>query len=138
MIYSHPNRLLVDHLQSVKQKMMCFFEDQKINTKEAFGIEKDLFKGLIHSVAISHDLGKATKKFQEKLAGSNVRTSHSEISAIYAYAVAKQLLSINMNEDKAREFSFYVFTVVRRHHGFLKNYVMKLLNCNTAKKGSLI
>jgi len=134
MIYSHPNRLLVDHLQSVKQKMMCFFEDQKINTKEAFGIEKDLFKGLIHSVAISHDLGKATKKFQEKLAGSNVRTSHSEISAIYAYAVAKQLLSINMNEDKAREFSFYVFTVVRRHHGFLKNYVDEVVELQYSKE----
>lgn len=128
MIYSHPNRLLTDHLKSVEKKMIEFFDDQKIDTQRAFGLERDVFKDLIHAVAISHDLGKATKRFQEKLLGSNVRASHSEISAIYAYAAAKYSLLKNIDEDKAKEFSFYAFLVVRRHHGFLKNYIDEVVD----------
>ncbi len=126
MIYSHPQRPLVDHLLGVEKMMLEFFEDQKIDTQKAFGIERELFKNLIHAVAISHDLGKATKKFQEKLIGSNVRSPHSEISAIYAYAVAKKYLS-NMSE-RSKEFAFYAFVVVRRHHGFLKHYIDEVVD----------
>ncbi|MGC9140530.1 CRISPR-associated helicase Cas3' [Athalassotoga sp.] len=121
MIYSHPQRPLVDHLLGVEKMMLEFFEDQKLDTQKAFGIETELFKSLIHVIAISHDLGKATKKFQEKLTGSNVRSPHSEISAIYAYAAAKECFS--KADEKAKEISFYAFVVVRRHHGFLKYYI---------------
>ncbi|WP_232060075.1 CRISPR-associated helicase Cas3' [Athalassotoga saccharophila] len=121
MLYSHPQRPLVDHLLGVEKIMLDFFEDQKLDTQKAFGIETELFKSLIHVIAISHDLGKATKKFQEKLTGSNVKSPHSEISAIYAYAAAKECFS--KADEKAKEISFYAFVVVRRHHGFLKYYI---------------
>ncbi|MCL5033296.1 MAG: CRISPR-associated helicase Cas3' [Thermotogae bacterium] len=113
--------------------MLEFLEDQKLDTQKAFGIERELFKNLIHAIAISHDLGKATKIFQEKLAGSNVRSPHSEISAIYAYVVAKENLS-KTDESKAKEFSFYAFMVVRRHHGFLKNYIDEVVELQYGKE----
>ncbi len=129
MIYSHPERLLTDHLQSVEKKMIEFLEDQKIDTQKAFDLDHDAFKVLIHAIAISHDLGKATKRFQSRLFGSNLKSPHSEISAIYAYAAAKHsLLLQKLNEEKAKEFSFYAFLVVRRHHGFLKKYVDEIVD----------
>lgn len=128
MIYSHPNRLLTDHLQSVEKKMIKFLDDQKIDTLKAFGFEKDIFKRLVHAVALSHDLGKATKKFQEKLLGSKVRSPHSEISAIYAYLVTKEALSDKIDEEQNKMLSFYAFVVVRRHHDFLKQYVDEVVD----------
>ncbi len=132
MLYSHPQRPLVDHLLGVEKMMLEFFEDQKLDTQKAFGIETELFKSLIHAIAISHDLGKATKRFQEKLTGSNVRSPHSEISAIYAYAAAKECLS--KMDDRSKEFSFYAFVVVRRHHGFLKYYIDEVVDLKYYKE----
>ena len=118
MIYSHPQRLLTDHLRGVEKTMLDSFEDMSLDTEKAFGISKENFRSLITSIALSHDIGKATKLFQKKLKNPKIRVSHSPISSVYAYVLAKNSLR-SVSEEFRTFLSFCAFAVVRRHHGFL-------------------
>ncbi len=128
MIYSHPNRLLVDHLNGVKKRMLQMFEDMSLDCKKAFGISNKAFESLIVSIAISHDIGKATKLFQKKLENPNIRVSHSPVSALYSFLAAKKALRGQVPRSEEKILSFFAFSVVRRHHGFLVRPIDEVSN----------
>jgi CRISPR-associated endonuclease/helicase Cas3 len=108
---SHPDKLLITHLQNVYMLMEAELQSKQIN----FNLNQDEFKKLVKVVAFSHDFGKATTYFQEKLEGkSNASklTHHSLISCLFAYYLG-MLLDIKN--------PFIPCWIVKKHHGNLDN-----------------
>lgn len=119
LICSHPGRSLTDHLVSVERRMLQSFDDMKIDTYDTWKISNETFKILIRSVALSHDIGKATKLFQKRLKDHKTKVFHSPVSSVYSYILAKESLKGKVTSEVQKVLSFFAFTVVRRHHGFL-------------------
>jgi CRISPR-associated endonuclease/helicase Cas3 len=104
---ARPNQYLVEHLRSVEEIML---------QSKTF-----VDKNILSLVGKSHDLGKYTKYFQDKLedpAGKNhPYSSHSEISAIIAYIWLKEVMPTVSNEELLLSY-----LTVRHHHGFPNIY----------------
>jgi CRISPR-associated endonuclease Cas3-HD len=100
---ARPNQYIVDHLKGVEEIML---------QPKTF-----VDKNILSLVGKSHDLGKYTKYFQDKLedpAGKNhPYSSHSEISAIIAYIWLKEVMPTVSNEELLLSY-----LTVRHHHGF--------------------
>jgi CRISPR-associated endonuclease/helicase Cas3 len=123
MIYSHPDKLLIEHLNNVYKLGKEIFARKKLNFDNQEEIENAL-----SIILLAHDFGKATSYFQQKLkenSKNNVEANkqiefdqelskHSHISALLAYQFAEQIL-----EDKT--LVWIVFITVYRHHSNLKD-----------------
>jgi len=114
-LYSHPQRLLEDHLIGVSKMSLLF-----LNEKPKF--IKDKYKNLIQIIGLCHDIGKSTQYFQEYLRNNDKferskESNHSLLSSLCAYFVTKEL----KKEDII--YAIYSFIIVKRHHGNLKNIV---------------
>lgn len=118
--YSHlePERILLrDHLQYVGNR-----SQKIINSKEFNGIDKCIISDVSYLIGISHDFGKYTTFFQEKLKGlrdQNDRlTYHGLISAIFAFDVVNEYIKAkNLENEKPYKFlSLFAYFVVKRHH----------------------
>lgn len=57
---SHPDKLLVDHLHRVGELSKKTVADKSLNIDDA-----DLLKNAAYLIGITHDLGKATRFFQD-------------------------------------------------------------------------
>jgi CRISPR-associated endonuclease/helicase Cas3 len=128
-IYSHPNKLLEDHLQKVgdlcKQKLSL----KKLNLNGY--IDFDILKDISYLIGVSHDFGKSTTYFQKYLEEKNesekinlknkLETHHSLISALFSYYVVKEYLSSKylLAEKYYQYLPVISFLVVKRHHGNL-------------------
>ena len=128
-IYSHPNKLLEDHLQKVgdlcKQKLFL----KKLNLNGY--IDFDILKDISYLIGVSHDFGKSTTYFQKYLEEKNesekinlknkLETHHSLISALFSYYVVKEYLSSKylLAEKYYQYLPVISFLVVKRHHGNL-------------------
>ena len=128
-IYSHPNKLLEDHLQKVgdlcKQKLFL----KKLNLNGY--IDFDVLKDISYLIGVSHDFGKSTTYFQKYLEEKNesekinlknkLETHHSLISALFSYYVVKEYLSSKylLAEKYYQYLPVISFLVVKRHHGNL-------------------
>lgn len=113
-LFSHPGRLLEEHLINTA-KLACLFLDEK------FIENKDTLKELVKVIALSHDIGKSTSFFQKYLNAqeeekkrlkNKKETKHGLISAVCAYYISKEI-----TDDELLPFFSYV--VVRRHHSNL-------------------
>ena len=94
MVYSHPDKLLIDHLNNVYKLGKEIFARKKLNFDNQEEIEKAL-----SIILLAHDFGKATSYFQQKLKESsknNVEANkqiefdqelskHSHISVSYTH-----------------------------------------------------
>jgi len=114
-LYSHPERFLEDHLIGVAKLSEFFLSEKPIKIKEQL-------TDVCRIIALSHDIGKATRYFQEYLnAEENEKvklknlpqTKHSLLSGICAYYLCRELKSNN------KLLPFFAFLTVRRHHGNL-------------------
>ncbi len=114
-LYSHPERLLEDHLIGVAKCSELFLSEKPIEIKKQLN---DVCK----LIALSHDIGKATDYFQkylfsdekEKVRLKNLpQTKHSLLSAVCAYYLCRELTTEN------KFLPFFAFLTVRRHHGNL-------------------
>lgn len=116
MIYSHndPKQLLAEHLNGVIEWGTFFAKCSHCNMLE------EIPNWLLKDMLGLHDIGKATKHFQQHLDpgcdGSEL-SNHSEFSAIFflAYELYKGI------EDKHKNVIFSMFYSIWRHHGDLKN-----------------
>lgn len=113
-LYSHPGKLLEDHLIGVASFTDYFFKDKPVS------LRKDL-QAVGQIIALCHDLGKATRFFQEYLISSKnkfsghthtIKTQHSLFSAIPAYFICKEKIGDGL-------LPYLAYIVVRRHHGNL-------------------
>lgn len=126
-LFSHPDKLLKDHLQNVYQ-----IGDKKL--KEVDPPEK-IYKNIDISlnkfnaiILLTHDFAKATSFFQRKLylavnkpdsreyqkLLNDSRTNHGRLSAFYTYFILSELSSNPI-------VPILGLMIVNRHHGNLKN-----------------
>lgn len=121
-LFSHPGVFLEDHLKEVKKIGL----KRNNETEISFDFNKD-FDKLLKIILLSHDFGKATKYFQEKLKyaidnenrkykklKNDPHTYHSGLSALLTYYILK-------NEFKNNEAPILGYIIVKNHHGNLKD-----------------
>lgn len=113
-LYSHPGILLEDHLLGVFEFSELFLSEKPLEIRERL-------KDICRVIALTHDLGKATKYFQDYLNADDKeklkteKASHSLFSSLCAYYLTKKLpLSSEI-------YSIFAFLAIRRHHGNLRN-----------------
>ncbi len=109
---SHPDKLLITHLDEVYSIGMKLFKEKSVFLKE-----NEFLKTLL----IAHDLGKGTEYFQEYIKkGENHGDlkNHGFLSALVSYVI----LNKKMDMDKALKG----FILVKRHHGNIENIVDEL------------
>ena len=126
-LYSHPGKLLKDHLLNVYRLGSKIFISKDLNLEN---IEE--LNLLTKIVLITHDFGKANKYFQRKLElketgkeeeeeykiltqkGIN-KSNHSLLSALFTYYIADELFTDSL-------IPLMAMVIVLRHHGDLKDF----------------
>lgn len=115
-LYSHPGKLLEDHLIGVANLAKLFIDEKPLEIRS-------MLSNVSRIVALSHDLGKATQFFQIYLCADERekarikkqrQTQHSLFSAVCSYYLAKELNAEGL-------LPFFAFLVVKRHHGDLRD-----------------
>lgn len=113
---SHPGVKLIDHLRFVGDEAANLIKNKDINFK--YTREEIIFVAKV--MGYCHDLGKATKYFQEyiKLDDKEIYEekdlkSHALLSAIICY--------YNLKEYN-RELAIFAYLAIKRHHGNLRNF----------------
>ncbi len=117
-LYSHPGKLLEDHLIGVKELALQFLSEKPREWQERL-------KPYLTIACLTHDIAKATSYFQEYLLTdeearrrelrNKPETKHSHLSAIVAYYLAKEIA------PEGSLMPFFTYVAVRRHHGDLKD-----------------
>lgn len=126
-LYSHPGKKLGEHSYNVFRLGM-----DKFNNKNLYFNNLNEIKLLAEVVLISHDFGKATKFFQNKLKlaeqgkknskeyqklskqGYN-KSNHSLLSSLFTYYILEKIVDDNL-------LSLIGLVVVYRHHSNLKDF----------------
>lgn len=124
-LYSHPDKLLMDHLHEVSTNCKRFINERILFVNNP--VKKQVLHDLAYLEGAFHDLGKATAYFQHYLLsdGHEVKgpKSHALISALFVKEIAKEYLSKTELSDFERNlYAHLVFTSVKRHHGRLENF----------------
>ena len=136
---SHPNKRLVDHLQRVGVLAKKTVADRSLNIDDA-----DLLENAAYLIGITHDLGKATRFFQEYICEEDEKkkrslkakdeTHHGLLSAFFTYAIIKDFLE---KTERKGELSDYLpilsFLAVKRHHGNLLNAMDEIKDLDADK-----
>jgi CRISPR-associated endonuclease/helicase Cas3 len=136
---SHPDKLLVNHLQQVGDLAKKTVEERSLKIDDA-----DLLRNAAYLIGITHDLGKATRFFQEYIDEKDEKkkrslkakdeTHHGLLSALFTYAVIKDYLK---QTDQKSELSDYLpilsFLAVKRHHGNLQNAMDEIKDIDADK-----
>lgn len=125
ILYSHPEKPLINHLQEVARQCISFFQQNQhvfnnTNLREAL-------KNLSFICGAFHDIGKGTMFFQHYLLSPDHEQigpkNHALISALFVKELAKKYLSTtNLLEFEKAILTHFAFTGVKRHHGKLKNF----------------
>lgn len=136
-IYSHPDRLLHSHLENVADSCIQKFDEANSNLTLFFS--KEHWRKLIWLMGFTHDIGKATKNFQEYLMEPDEKTkmqlkgdpctNHSLISAVIAFKIAKKCVEKVKIDDEKKEIDdelfammpFLLFLAIKKHHGNINN-----------------
>lgn len=134
---SHPDKLLVDHLRRVGELSRSTVKEKVLNVDPR---EKDLLTDVAYLMGVTHDLGKATRFFQEYIREEDEKkkrslrsketTHHGLLSAFFTYAVVKEYLKQSKTESNTQSqidgtvadyMPILSFLAVKRHHGNLIN-----------------
>jgi CRISPR-associated endonuclease/helicase Cas3 len=115
-------------------------KEKKLNIDDA-----DLLKDAAYIIGITHDLGKATKYFQDYIKETNEKkkkslkakdiTHHGLLSALFTYAVMKEYLNQRELRDGLAEYlPIMSFLAVKRHHGNLQNAIDEIKDVDIEKE----
>jgi len=137
---SHPDKLLVDHLRRVGQLSRKTVTDKSLNIDD-----KDLLTDIAYLIGVTHDLGKATKFFQEYIIETDEKkkkslkakenTHHGLLSAFFTYAVIKEYLRQSGKDGELADYLPIIsFLVVKRHHGNLMNAMDEISEVDAEKE----
>lgn len=129
--YSHPNKLLKEHLKEVSERSINYFK---------YNFEEDLIV-ISKLIGLTHDFGKYTTFFQKKLIDEDTDKSlsdHSLISSIFTFYTVKKIINnLNINERLKSFLPLISFFVVLHHHRDLTSldYINDILELddNTVK-----
>ncbi|NLK28993.1 MAG: CRISPR-associated helicase Cas3', partial [Clostridiales bacterium] len=125
-LYSHPGKILADHLRNVGITAQNWINSRLLN----FDVDKSILADIACIIGIAHDLGKSTGSFQEYLLTDNEEeklrlknrdeTRHSPLGAFCGYYFTKEYLILNHIEtDYGDYFPIAALLVIQRHHGDL-------------------
>ncbi|WP_353686761.1 CRISPR-associated helicase Cas3' [Thermodesulfovibrio sp. 3462-1] len=114
-LYSHPDKLLEDHLINVADLMEYFLSEKPL------AIQNEL-KEVARIIGLTHDIGKSTRYFQDYLFAEESAkqklkseySSHSLFSAICTYFIVKEFCQKTCNENVF--LPLFAYIAVRRHH----------------------
>jgi CRISPR-associated endonuclease/helicase Cas3 len=137
---SHPDKLLIDHLQQVGDLCRNTVEEKLLNIEEA-----DLLKEAAYIIGITHDMGKATRFFQEYIMEEDEKkkrslkakdvTHHGLLSSFFTYAVMKEYLSQTGRKGGLADYlPVLSLLAVKRHHGNLLNAMDEIKDIDTDKE----
>ncbi|PKP51569.1 MAG: CRISPR-associated endonuclease Cas3'', partial [Candidatus Altiarchaeales archaeon HGW-Altiarchaeales-3] len=127
--YSHPDKLLIEHLRKVGDLCRQNLSLKKLNLEGH--VDFNILKDISYLIGVTHDFGKATNYFQEYLKEKDeskkmemknkAEVHHSFISALFTYCVVKKyLLTKDLLSEKYYQYLPVIsFLVVKRHHGNL-------------------
>lgn len=125
-LYSHPGKLLEDHLCNVGKTAQDWISSRKLN----FDVDKSVLADIACIIGFAHDLGKSTGSFQkylltedeeEKLRLKNhEETRHSPLGAFCGFYLTREFLRSNrINAEYEEYLPIAAFLVIQRHHGDL-------------------
>jgi len=127
-LYSHPNKLLIEHLQNVADSCLEKFKETKHNLSSYF--PNGYWEKLVWLMGFSHDFGKATSYFQEYLfekdennkviMKNQPETGHSLISAVLTFWIAKDFVK-DKEGELLQMMPFFLYLIVKKHHGNINN-----------------
>jgi CRISPR-associated endonuclease/helicase Cas3 len=137
---SHPDKLLRDHLHRVGELSKKTVTDKSLNIDDV-----GLLEDAAYLIGITHDLGKATKFFQEYIKETNEKkkkslkakdiTHHGLLSAFFTYAVIKEYLSQTGRKGGLAEYlPIMSFLAVKRHHGNRLNAMDEIKDVDADKE----
>lgn len=123
-IYSHPEKLLIDHLDKVAENCKTVIMERKWLENSPFSPQ--IIQDVAYLCGAFHDIGKATQYFQhylkhpkDKLLGPK---NHALISSLFVREIIKiYLKKLTVSYFDKELLITFVYTVVRRHHGGLQN-----------------
>ena len=116
-LYSHPRIPLEDHLIGVAELSDLFLSEKPSEIRERLN-------SICRIIALTHDIGKATKYFQDYLNADDKEkgklkkikeTWHSLFSSVCAYYLTKEL---SLSDEL---YPVFAFLAIRRHHGNLRD-----------------
>jgi len=119
-LYSHSDKTLSKHFKECQNFIFFSYNNYHLNFEEP--LQSILYDSLF-IVSISHDFGKSTQEFQNKLFSKKYNkklSNHSLISALFGFFIFRKYLELrNKKYDKILIdiFSFFIFKSIRRHHG---------------------
>lgn len=129
-LYSHPEKLLEDHLRNVGQTAQSWINTLQLN----FEVNKHTLADIACIIGLAHDLGKSTKSFQtylntedqeEKMKMKNhEETRHSPLGAFCGYYLVQEYIRLRNTETEYGDYlPIAAFLAIQRHHGDLKSLV---------------
>lgn len=119
-LYSHPQKLLFDHLKNVGVLSREILSSKCFKDSEM----KTIFTDVAYLIGICHDFGKATTFFQAKLQDNSKQTKkarHGEISAFFGYLVVREYLDKRSLIEKYWYLPAIAWVVIKQHHGDIHN-----------------
>ena len=119
---SHPDRLLRAHLLGVAKKSEILLDDYLNIAGHSFPLDHEALHKIAHLVGVAHDLGKATRYFQDYLPPKSrptdpLKKSHSMLSSAYGRFAARRLFSNSECRDLIAQ---NVSLAILAHHGRLQ------------------
>ncbi|MCK5606569.1 CRISPR-associated endonuclease Cas3'', partial [Candidatus Pacearchaeota archaeon] len=113
---SHPDKKLVEHLENVGKLSKKIVASKQIENK-------NIFSEIAYLVGISHDFGKGTKAFQDKLETreDSKYAYHGFLSSLFGYFLIRKYLK---DKNKIEEFWYVLpitWIIINKHHGNIRN-----------------
>ena len=133
---SHPNRPLREHLKGVAEKSRNLAESLLRICGQDLQISPETLLNIAHVIGASHDVGKATRYFQDSLPPRKVKpenvelTWHSTLSSLYGYYAARKLFS---DSECSSVIPLFVSLAIQYHHGALESPVLAASKCNSQR-----
>lgn len=124
-LYSHPDKLLIDHLTEVANSCKRLIEERMLFVN--IPLKKEVLADIAYLAGAFHDLGKGTSFFQHYLLSPEHEImgpkNHALISAIFVKQIVKEYVSkTDLSDLEQNLFAHLAFTAVKRHHGKLNNF----------------
>ena len=124
-LYSHPGKLLIDHLREVANSCKCLIAERTLFVESP--LKKEALENIAYLAGAFHDLGKGTSFFQHYLLSPDHEVigpkNHALISALFVKEIVKEYLDkTKLSDFEQNLFAHLAFTAVKRHHGKLDNF----------------
>ncbi|MEA4926817.1 MAG: CRISPR-associated helicase Cas3' [Syntrophomonadaceae bacterium] len=137
-LFSHPEKLLADHLRNVGQTAKNWISSLKLN----FIVNRVILADIACIIGLAHDLGKSTQSFQvylqlddpeEKLKMKNhPETRHSPMGAFCGYYLVREYLKVQYGEGQYADYlPIAALLAIQRHHGDLNSPGEETAKCKT-------